>query len=203
MRGDVEKLIGHRANCAWPELYYSKVSALIDLVKPPVVVEVGVAYGFHADYILQRHPDLTYVGIDPFVPGYDDSDPFVRDVAALFSASPEEGMDRLHDAVSSFLGDSHLGRFRLVRDTSVNAAAEFGEGEVEFVFIDGDHSFDAVTADLESWWPKVKSGGILVGDDYQWVGVKTAATLYFSTGNTEVFTLGQSKDAHLSFFVMK
>lgn len=50
---------------------------------------------------------------------------------------------------------------------SVRAARLFPDGGVDFCFIDGDHSYESVTADLSAWWPKIKPGGILAGHDYR------------------------------------
>lgn len=40
------------------------------------------------------------------------------------------------------------------------------DNSLDAVFIDADHSYDAVTKDLEFWWKKLKVGGWLLGDDY-------------------------------------
>ena len=37
---------------------------------------------------------------------------------------------------------------------------------LDLVFIDADHSYNAVSNDLPFWWKKVKKGGWLLGDDY-------------------------------------
>lgn len=55
----------------------------------------------------------------------------------------------------------------LVRKPSVEAAETIEDGALDLVYIDAGHSFDDVTADIEVWWTKVASGGILCGDDYQ------------------------------------
>lgn len=51
--------------------------------------------------------------------------------------------------------------------SSVRAARLLPDGGVDFCFIDGDHSYEGVTADLNAWWPKVRPGGTLAGHDYR------------------------------------
>lgn len=55
----------------------------------------------------------------------------------------------------------------IVRKFSVEAAAEVPDRSLDFVFIDGNHVFDAVTADLLAWMPKVKPSGFVAGHDYR------------------------------------
>jgi hypothetical protein len=38
--------------------------------------------------------------------------------------------------------------------------------DCDFILIDADHAFEAVAADIATYWPKVKPGGVLVGHDY-------------------------------------
>lgn len=55
---------------------------------------------------------------------------------------------------------------RPVRMTSTEAAQSYPDNSLDFVFIDADHTYEAVKQDIEAWWPKVKPGGILAGHDY-------------------------------------
>lgn len=55
-----------------------------------------------------------------------------------------------------------------VRMDSIEAAAQYEDDSLEFVFIDADHTYEAVKKDVLAWLPKVKSGGILAGHDYAW-----------------------------------
>ena len=57
-------------------------------------------------------------------------------------------------------------RWHPIRLPSVKASRCFEDGELDFVFIDGEHSYEAAKADIEAWWPKVRSGGLLMGHDY-------------------------------------
>jgi len=54
----------------------------------------------------------------------------------------------------------------LVRKTSMGALADFEDGSLDFVYIDGDHEFSHVAADIVEWTKKVKKGGIVSGHDY-------------------------------------
>ena len=46
---------------------------------------------------------------------------------------------------------------------------------IDLLFIDGDHSYDAVASDLKAYLPKVKAGGMLLLHDWGWAeGVRSA-----------------------------
>jgi predicted O-methyltransferase YrrM len=49
---------------------------------------------------------------------------------------------------------------------SVSAARLFPDRSLDLVFIDGNHGYTAVRADLAAWRPKVRPGGLLCGHDY-------------------------------------
>jgi hypothetical protein len=63
---------------------------------------------------------------------------------------------------------------------SVMAAQVFARRHVtaDVVHIDASHEYEDVVADLRAWWPRVRCGGILLGDDYNrgshWPGVRRA-----------------------------
>lgn len=56
----------------------------------------------------------------------------------------------------------------LIRSTSMDALKYFADGSLDFVYIDGDHSFKHIAADIEEWSKKVRKGGIVAGHDYFW-----------------------------------
>ena len=68
------------------------------------------------------------------------------------------------------------GKVVAMRQTSLEAAASFkAKGyRADFVFIDADHRYDAVKADIQSWQPNVRPGGMLSGHDFHWPGVERA-----------------------------
>lgn len=64
------------------------------------------------------------------------------------------------------------------RQASDQAAAEFADRSLDFVMIDADHSYEAVLRDIGAWWPKMRPGGLLTGDDLRgsFPGVRQAIT---------------------------
>jgi len=66
---------------------------------------------------------------------------------------------------------------RLVPALTTAAAAAWTDGPIDFLYVDADHSYESTAADLDAWWPHVRVGGIVAGDDYDNVmypGVKRA-----------------------------
>lgn len=68
----------------------------------------------------------------------------------------------------------------VIRMPSVEAARQYEDGSLDFVFIDADHAYDCVSADIKAWWPKVKPGGVIAGDDAQGKGVDRAVREFFN-----------------------
>jgi hypothetical protein len=63
---------------------------------------------------------------------------------------------------------------------SVAVAATYEDESLDFVFIDGDHRYEHVKADIEAWWPKVKPGGYIGGHDSTNEHVMSAVVEKFS-----------------------
>lgn len=52
-----------------------------------------------------------------------------------------------------------------VRGVSVEAAAQFKDGSLDGVFLDGSHIYEDVLSDIDAYLPKLREGGILFGHD--------------------------------------
>jgi predicted O-methyltransferase YrrM len=63
----------------------------------------------------------------------------------------------------------------LVRGRSLPTAATFADGSIDWLFVDADHTYESVRADIAAWAPKVKAGGLFSGHDFAaWPGVTRA-----------------------------
>lgn len=122
--------------------------------------EIGVWRGEFSARFCEANPQLHLLCVDPWKPykGWLDT---------KNSLSPEEGARFIGEAFR--MAKERLKPFNatLVRKFSVNAAKTVPDGSLDFIFIDGNHSYDAVTEDLETWSPKVRSGGFVSGHDYR------------------------------------
>jgi len=72
----------------------------------------------------------------------------------------------------------------VIRDDSAAAAARFEDGSIDFLYVDASHSYEGVLRDLSAWWPKVKLGGLMAGDDWCFpdrgeLGVRNAVRDFF------------------------
>ncbi len=114
----------------------------------------------------------------------------------------ESGLDVTFDVVDSFAGDDDVGhgdlwpqfaanltragllsRLTAHRRLSVEAAADFADQSLDFVFIDARHTYVAASEDLAAWWPKVKPGGLLAGHEYvHSPGVRAAVDDFVARG---------------------
>jgi hypothetical protein len=66
------------------------------------------------------------------------------------------------------------------RSDNTNILNSFDDKSVFGVIVDGAHTMEAVQDDVENWWPKIKDGGMMVGDDIDWESVKQGASRGFA-----------------------
>lgn len=116
-------------------------------------VEVGVAAGWFSSKLMQGIPDVELYGIDPYEkqPGYID-----YSLNSTFNRLEAEAHERL----------DKYPKYHFVRKTSQQALNDFADGSLDFVYIDGDHSFESVTFDIAKWSKKLRKGGIISGHDF-------------------------------------
>ena len=133
------------------------------------------------------------------------------DVIDTWKGSPNEaqsgaiikkhGADIYHVFIENMKKGGVLDIINPVRMDSVGASRLYTDESLDFVFIDADHAYHAVQADIRAWHPKVKGGGILAGDDYGTkAGVKQAVN-EFAMDKKVLVTM--SEDGYLHWLHQK
>lgn len=89
------------------------------------------------------------------------------------------------------------GSFPNVTGIRGNSTAEYGLWDQDLVFLDGDHHFGAVKADLANWSQRLKTGGLLCGHDFgpddPIKGVVHAVMSYSFNNNCHIFCPAHSR----------
>ena len=82
--------------------------------------------------------------------------------------SYREGFHKQNENYEKMISNLEPFKDRIVvcRGESAKIAKTFEDEMFDFIYIDADHSYEACKLDLESYWPKLKQGGIMMGDDY-------------------------------------
>jgi hypothetical protein len=83
----------------------------------------------------------------------------------------QEQMDEIHDSVAARFSDNiKSGQMEILRDDSENALQKFDKDYFDWIYVDGNHTYEFVKADLNYSWDKLKVDGYLTGDDYNLEG---------------------------------
>ena len=178
---------------------YNHFSRIINRYNLKVGAEIGVAYGGHSEAILQKTSVEKLYGIDPYkyTEGYVDSMNYEQEI-----------FDELYKTTTDRLA-KFSDRYIHIRKYSKDAISDIS-GQIDFVYIDADHSYRGVWNDLCLWFSKVKDGGIIGGHDYMhpdFPGVQQAISEFFDRLNWPIHYEGdnvwwvEKKYIPISFFI--
>lgn len=139
----------------------NRVQLLRALPRRAIVAEIGVQRGrFAREIDRYARPSRLHL-IDCWER---QTDP---DYAADSANVSDEGHQRnLQRARQRLRRGIRQGRVLFHRGYSVPTLATFPDRYFDWVYLDANHTFEGVTADLEACLPKLKPGGILTGHDY-------------------------------------
>jgi predicted O-methyltransferase YrrM len=116
-----------------------------------MIAEIGVAQGKTTSLLLSSCPNLKMIAVDCWP----------REFARM------EKKFWQHVA-------PYQNRLQFIRADSAEGAKQVPDASLDAGFIDADHSEAACTKDIVAWLPKIRSGGLLCGHDYNWDPVKAA-----------------------------
>ncbi|MCE7029346.1 class I SAM-dependent methyltransferase [Jiella avicenniae] len=127
-------------------------------------IEVGVHKGDYSALLLNAlRPQKLYL-VDPWE--HFDGPEYRAAVYGGAVSSPEIMQERYEGVRDRFASEIKAGTVEIVRQRSGKAAERFEDESVDFVYVDGDHTKEGVTIDVEAYWPKLKEGGVMAFDDY-------------------------------------
>jgi hypothetical protein len=131
---------------------------LINLLDAPTVAEIGVYRGAFASHILDNCPSIsTYYMIDPWRHLEDWNKPANR---------ADDTFAGFYDETLRLTAAHHEKRV-ILRGRTSEVIDDIADGELDFTYIDGDHTLRGITIDLVRAWPKVRPGGFIGGDDFR------------------------------------
>lgn len=135
-------------------------------------VELGVWYGYNMGHLLEECSNIESLwGIDPYLP-YQDWNRYIG----------QDLMDAAEQSTRSIISNFPAYKATLLKTTSLQASKDFADGSLDFIFIDGDHSYERCYEDLNLWYSKIRPGGLFSGHDFSLPGVNKAL-LQFRTEN--------------------
>jgi predicted O-methyltransferase YrrM len=153
------------------------IPKLIEGFQNPRGIEIGVAEGFTTEHLMKTVDGISLYGIDPYS-DYIDWD--------------ENPVNSAKNKASVLEKTKNFKNFTLIEKTSDDAADMFPDESVDFVFIDGLHTYEQVLRDAKNYWPKLGKGGIMIGHDYTRIqGVNKAANEFASEVNLAIRTAKQ------------
>lgn len=79
---------------------------------------------------------------------------------------PDRLLERLYQDVSEMARSESRATINVHRGFATEVAKNLPDSSFDAIYIDADHHYDSVLADLFAYAPKLRSGGVLFGDDF-------------------------------------
>ena len=123
-----------------------------------VGLEIGTCRAESTHYFLDKCANISKLyTVDPYK-AYDDWNGEIT----------QETVDRFREIAIKNL-EKFGDKVEMVHKPSMEFAevCKKKKQKFDFIFVDGDHSYEATLADCETYYPLLKEGGIFCGHDYQ------------------------------------
>jgi len=117
-------------------------------------VEVGVLWG---DYSKKINDYFKYLKLDLFLVD-------MWKATNDYEESAQKDLDDAYKRVCEYF--EKFENVKILRLSSLEASSRFKDNSLDFVYIDGNHKYEFVKQDLNIWYNKLKTHGVLFGDDY-------------------------------------
>ena len=140
-----------------------------------VGAEIGVWKANTSILFLKRDVKKLYM-VDPYSTtvfeylGEEWMNEYYAKYSSVTGEFTQEGFNRYYDDVHKEVCEkvSSYEAAEVCRMTSDQWFEEYKGIELDWIYIDGDHSYEATLKDLNNSFKAVKKGGMILGDDYKW-----------------------------------
>lgn len=143
-----------------------------DLLPISVFVELGTYKGDSAAQWVANLPGATIYLVDTWRPM-----PGTRN-KRITSRNTVESMEEIYQGLKEKYQDTNV---HLLRTSTIAATGLFYNESVDAVYLDADHTYLGVLADIDWWKKKMKPGAIMAGHDYTKGSVRDALATRFDS----------------------
>ena len=155
------------------------------------VAEIGIWIGLLSKHLLKYRPLMRLYMVDRWSV-YSDKER-AGDEAGKMTRYDQKVFDNA-EKLAMAETEKYKKRRVVIKSDSAEAAKKIKDKSLFLAFLDGDHSEEGLTRDIEAWLPKIKKGGWISGHDYTRKGVYRAVQKFFSVDEIEL-------DADRTWFV--
>lgn len=159
------------------------------------ICELGVAAGANLWWLVKHaHPNYVLA-----------IDCWSEEICPFYNQAKH---DNQHNRVIKIFSKAHKWagtEMEIVKGDHNDLAVNYEDESFDFVYIDSDHQYEPTVNDIRIWWPKVRSGGILAGHDYnsrnKLYGVVEAVDEFVEANNIKYFYT--TKEYPKSWIILK
>lgn len=161
---------------------------------PLIAAEIGVAEGNFSNELLYNGLDKLY-SVDAWEQLNQRGD------GGFDNAWHKQNYQKTIDKLSKY-GDKSV----ILKGLSADVAKLVNDNYFSLVYIDGNHSYDGVKTDIECWYPKLITGGIMAFHDFidcESYGVKRAVYEFAMNNKLDVYIIPENKEEDQGAFFIK
>ena len=152
----------------------------IDYDSPIKYLEIGTFYGIHAIQVSEKltNPDSKIYCIDPWK-DYDEYTEYKGEQNKIWNAF-NENLSKCPER----------NKFEIYRGFSENIVPTFSDNYFDIIYVDGNHETEYVYRDGCMSFQKLKKGGYIIFDDYDWKETKAGIYRFMHEYKSAIHIVG-------------
>jgi hypothetical protein len=158
-----------------PKMRWEVLADVINKEGLKNVFELGVGKSQTFEYLLKHCSDINIIGVDLWQK---------REKSTVIGSETYEDwdMEALYNKAKD-IEERYCARALVWRISTTEAAKRVPDNSLDLVFVDADHTYEAVMRDIKNWLPKLRPGGYMFGHDIDWLSVQYGVLANFRKYN--------------------